>query len=39
MRKTRNLSRVQRMVLAFCLSVALLPAQAFADTKNDNPTT
>jgi len=27
------------MILAFCLSMALLPAQAFAATKNDDPTT
>ena len=39
MRKTKNLSRVLSMVLAFCLSVALLPAQAFAATKNDDPAT
>ena len=39
MRKTKNLSRILSMVLAFCLSVALLPAQAFAATKNDDPAT
>ena len=39
MHRTKNLSRVLSMVLAFCLSVALLPAQAFAATKNDDPTT
>ncbi len=39
MRKTKNLSRVLSMILAFCLSVALLPAQALAATKNDDPTT
>ena len=39
MRKPKNLSRVLSMVLAFCLSVALLPAQAFAATTNDDPTT
>ena len=39
MRKTKNLSRVMSMILAFCLSVALLPAQAFAATTNDAPTT
>ncbi len=39
MRKTKNLSRVLSMILAFCLSVALLPAQAFAATTNDGPTT
>ena len=39
MHRTKNLSRVLSMVLAFCLSVALLPAQAFAATRNDDPTT
>ena len=39
MRKTKNLSRVMSMILAFCLSVALLPAQAFAATTNDDPAT
>ena len=39
MQKTKNLSRVLSMILAFCLSVALLPAQALAATKNDDPTT
>ena len=39
MRKTKNLSRVMSMILAFCLSVALLPAQAFAATTDDNPAT
>ena len=39
MHRTKNLSRVLSMVLAFCLSVALLPAQAFAATKNDDPST
>lgn len=39
MHRTKNLSRVLSMVLAFCLSVALLPAQAFAATKDDDPTT
>ncbi len=39
MHRTKNLSRVLSMVLAFCLSVALLPAQAFAATKNDDPAT
>ncbi len=39
MRKTKNLSRVMSMILAFCLSVALLPAQAFAATTDDDPAT
>lgn len=39
MHKTRNLSRALSLVLAFCLSVALLPAQAFAATKDDDPAT
>ena len=39
MRKTKNLSRVLSMILAFCLSVALLPAQAFAATTDDDPAT
>lgn len=39
MHKTRTFSRVLSMVLAFCLSVALLPAQALAATKEDDPAT
>ena len=39
MRKTKNLSRVMSMILAFCLSVALLPAQAFAAATDDDPAT
>lgn len=39
MRKTKNLSRVMSMILAFCLSVALLPAQAFAASMDDDPAT
>ena len=39
MPKKKNFNRFLSFLLAFCLSVALLPAQAFAASPTDNPAT
>jgi len=39
MNRTENLRRLLSMVLVFCLSAALLPVQAFAAAKDDDPAT
>ena len=39
MPKKKNLNRFLSFLLAFCLSVALLPVQALAASSTDNPAT